>query len=486
MAVSAKRNYVFNLLYTLSNLLFPLITFPYVTRILLPEGIGKVQFALNFAQGIATIAAHGIPVYGMKEIAVAREKRSRLDAVFSELFWIQAASILVMSALFLIIIWSAPALRGDVEVLQITFFLLIFAILNIDWLYKGLEDFSFTSLRSIFIKAISVVLILVFVKEQEDLLRFAAILTFGYAGNYLLNLTGLRRRVRLIFDFSRLQFKRHLPHLLYILNTILVTTVYTYLDAVFLGLLTDKFEVGIYSVAVRLSKIGVPFVITLAAVLLPRISEASSQKNFREETRLLQTSLSFIFFMSCPIAVGLFLLRAEFILLFAGESFSQAALSLGALSLLPVLIGLGNLFAFQILVPKNLNREMFIAAGSGLVAFFISSIILMPRFGALGAAMSTLITELIVTVLYFALLPGSIRGAFSWKPAYQALISSMVFIPITILVNLLIPNLIVAVATNIGLCAIFYIGLQLLLFKNEFVKMGLTIVGNQITKLKQR
>ncbi len=469
MAVkSIRENYLFNLANTLMNILFPVATFPYVSRLLNPEGIGQAQFAISFAQTLAVIGALGIPVYGLKEIARVKHSNALLSKVFSELFWIHTISVAVLAAIGLLSAFVIAENNAQLTLMLVALGLVAVSMFNLDWFFGGLEDFGFITKRSLIIKTISLIAIFLLVKRPSDLFLYTTILTFGFVGNYILNGFGLIGKVKLELDLRKLSFKDHLPHLFFILGTIFAASLYTYSDAVILGLITNTFEVGIYAAAGKLAKIGIPLITAFGTVLIPKIAAALGNNAQENGQELLHKSFGFIAYMSVPLSIAIFLLREEMILLFTGTEFLQSADVLAFLAFLPFWIGYGHFFAFQVLIPNNLSNKTTLATLIGLVVFITFNVLLTTSMGAVGIGITTLLTEFIVTVTYLTLSPRNISEKLPFRRIIQALICSSVILPAVALARAISNEILIVLVIASVIAAPLYVLLQGLLFKNLF------------------
>ncbi|MDW3196179.1 MAG: flippase [Cytophagales bacterium] len=467
---SVKINYFYDVIYKLSNVLFPLVTFPYISRILAPEGVGTVQFGISLAQSFAVISALGIPVYGIKEVAKCQHDKQKLSLLFTELISLHAVMVVLLSIIYLAATFYFPDLYAIKEVLLICSLIVFSSLFNIDWFYSGLEKFKFIALRSLSVKVVSIALIFLLVKTREDIAMYAWILTFGFVGNYLLNLVGLEKKVRLITELKILNVKKHLQHLFFIFGTILIASLYSYSDSAILGLLSTKYEVGIYVVAVKLSKISIPIIIAMSTVMIPQVSVLIEQKKSDELNQAFRDGFGFVILMAIPICFGLFALREEFILIFSGEEFLSSVEVLAYLTPLPLFIGFGYFFAFLVLIPLDRNPQVFIAAIIGLVSFLAINLLLTPNYGAKGTAIATFITEGLVTVIYVAFTPNYIVKKLPWKRvAYSSLIC-FTFFPIVQGLRLINDHLFFVTLTAVPICALVYFSCQLFIFKDGSIR----------------
>jgi O-antigen/teichoic acid export membrane protein len=461
------RNYLYNLILTLSNILFPLVSFPYASRILGPESIGRVQFTVSFAQYFALFAALGIPIYGIKEIARCREQKEELSAVYSELFVIFFSTTIIVSLVYCASIMMFPFFSGSTELYLYGGLIIFLGFSYSDWFYSGVEDFKSIAIRSVVIKLIALLSLFVFVHDRADYSNYLLITVFSISGHHLAGLVGVRNRLN--FTLTNLNLRRHLKPLLYIFSTTIAASMYTVLDIVLLGFLSDDRAVGYYTAAVKLTKIAIPVVTSLGVVLIPRISKGLKDGNSAEVSDLLDQAFGFVMFIAVPAVVGLALLAPEFMVLFSGEEFRDAAVSMQVLSLLPFIIGLGHFLAFLILVPAGHNREMFLAVMGGMVIGLISNFLLIPLYADRGAAVANVITEIAVTVFYFYFVRRHFKFTFRWSLLGKAFLSSIIFIPVIVLFRSIELPLPVSLTCSVLLCAAGYIAIQLFVFKNRLI-----------------
>lgn len=463
-------NYFFDVAYKLSNILFPLVTFPYVSRLLAPEGIGTVQFGISLAQSFAVISALGIPVYGIKEVAKCQHDKKKLSLLFTELISLHAIMVILLFIIYLGSVFYFPNLYAIKEVLLICSLIVLSSLFNIDWFYSGLEKFKFIALRSLSIKVISIALIFILVKTKEDIAMYAWILTFGFVGNYLLNVVGLQKKVTLVIDVKALNIKKHLPHLLFIFGTILIASLYSYSDSAILGLLSTKYEVGIYVVAVKLSKVSIPIIIAMSTVMIPQVSVLIQQKKMNERNQAFRDGFGFVILMAIPICFGLYALRKELILLFSGEEFLSSIEVLSFLTPLPLFIGLGYFFAFLVLIPLDRNPQVFIAAIIGLVSFLAINLLLVPLYGAKGTAIATFVTEVLVTMIYIIYTPRDIVKELPWKRVVYSSLICFAFFPIVYGLRLISDHLFFVTLIAVPACALVYFAMQYFIFKDESIR----------------
>lgn len=397
---SIKKNAIINVIYTISNIAFPLLTFPYVSRILLAEGLGKVSLFSSIANYAILFASLGISTYGIRATARVRENEQELSQVTAELLSINLISTIIVLLVFACVIPFVDRLNREPELLIINGVLVLSSTLSMSWLYSGLEQYSYIAKRSIALKTVSAILIFIFVKDAFDYKKYAAIVAFSSIGSYLLNFLYSRNFVDL-FKIQTLKWKRHLKPMLLLFASILAVSVYTELDTIMLGFLRDDTEVGLYSMAVKIKGVLLNCINAVSAVLLPRMSYYLSEHNVKDYNNVLKVSTALVFMFSIPMA-ALFILEArDSILIIGGESYLGAVLCMQTVMPILLISGFSNVLGNQVLIPQGLDACFMKAVLVGAAVDFGLNIILMPKYGCVGAAIATLIAEVLQMSIQF-------------------------------------------------------------------------------------
>lgn len=480
-----KKNYFFNLLLSLSNILFPIISFPYVSKMVGPTGVGKVQFITSYAQYFGLIAALGIPVYGIREIAKCKHDRKQLNVVFSELSAIYFLTSILLTTIYVVTLLSSSYFDQDRNMYLWSILLVALSFTSIDWLYEGLEQFRTVAIRSILVRVFSLILMFLLIRSSKDYYWYLLIIIFTALLNNGINMIRLHKNVSV--QFSGLNLKRHIKPLLLIFSTTIATSMYTMLDTVLLGFLSNTHAVGLYTAAVKLAKIALPIVTSLGMVLVPGLAKNLSQKNMDNVQLTLNKSFAFTAFFAIPIGFGLALLAPEFIRAFSSDKFLEATFAMQILSVLPLLIGYGYFFGFQILVPDGKDKEMLLSVLGGVFVGLVLNITLVPPLKHVGAALSNVLSELVVTALYFYFVKKHYSFTFSVKPLLTAVASALIFIPIIILLRGAFSNVYILLLIAIPACAAAYIALQKFLFKESLINDIIQpYLINKLTSVKAR
>ncbi|MEI8109538.1 MAG: flippase [Chitinophagia bacterium] len=461
------KNFFYTVLLSVANLLFPLLSFPYASHVLGPEGIGAVQMSISFAQYFALFAALGIPIYGITEIARHRHHPENLSKAFSELSIIFFVASWVMFLIYLIIIYSIPFFQSHIRLYLQAGLLVLLSFTYTDWFFSGLEAFKSITLRSVLIKIISLVLLYICVKTKNDYEPYLLIVVFSILGNQLLSFILSLRITKL--QFNQLHFKKHVKPLFFLFSTTLAASIYTMLDTVLLGFLADNHSVGLYTASIKLVKLTIPIVTAMGVILIPsitRLFEAGAQQKLQE---LLSSSFEFLIFFAIPVSVALALLAPECILVFSGNQFTGSIPVMQILSLLPILIGFGHFYCFQILLPAGKTQHIFYAVVGGVVVCLLLNLLLVPHWKSIGAAIANVTTECVVTGGYIYYMRRFFNPSLPWKYVLHSLAACITFFPIIYWIRLFHFFPVVTLLIAALLCSLTFFAIQWWLFRHQFL-----------------
>jgi len=466
--MSVKKNFLHNILFILSNILFPIVSFSYTSRILGPEGIGKVQFIITFAQYFVMVAALGIPAYGIREVAKARGDQNKLNKLFSELLFINILTSLILLLIYIVIISFAGWFHQDLTFYILGGILILFGFSTLDWFYVGMEQFSFLSIRSIIIKVLALIWLFLFVKSPDDLIVFFLITVFSIIGNNIWNLVNLKGQITL--RFKQLSLKKHLPVLFILFSTSIAISIYTLVDTLLLGFLADNKSVGYYTAAIKITKIAIPLVASLGTVLLPKIIQSINSGDNKLTQTLTDQSFSFICLLGIPISFGLFIYSREIMMVFSGDQFMDAITTMQIASPLVFLVGLGIIFGSQLLIPGGNEKGYLVATIFGLVISLILNLTLISAFKDKGTAFATVMSELVVSMTSYYFVRKRMQLHFNWILALKALGACAIFIPVAFLVRRLEVGEFIRLGMAVMVCAVGYFGIQFFIFKETLVR----------------
>ena len=420
---SVKLNFLMNAILTISAFIFPLITFPYVSRILLPEGTGKVSFATSVVTYFALFAQLGIPTYGIRACAKVRDNKEKLTRTVQEIFIINIVMSLITYIVFFLVLNIVPRMQAD-KTLFITSSTILFNAIGMDWLYKGLEKYTYITIRSIIFKFIALLAMFMFVHQKSDYIVYGGISIFAGSASNICNLLNVKKYIQ-IKPIGKYNIKQHMRPILIFFAMSCATTIYTNLDTVMLGFMKTDMDVGYYNAAVKIKNILLGIVTSLGTVLLPRASYYIENDYMEEFRRITQKAIKFVFLISIPLTVYFILYAKEGILFLSGNAYSKAILPMQVIMPTLIFIGLTNIMGIQILVPLGREKIVLYSEIAGAIVDLFINILLIPRMAATGAAIGTLIAELAVWIVQFVALRYDIIEAYK-KVKYFAIILGII------------------------------------------------------------
>jgi O-antigen/teichoic acid export membrane protein len=481
---SIKKNLFYNVLLSLSQILFPLITFPYISRVLNPTGFGIVSFADSFTQYFILLAALGVPVYGVREVAKIRHDKTKLSKLFSELLIINIISTLCCLLLYLVLILTLDRLNENQSIFFIGCGILVSNVFLVEWFFLGLEDFQYIVKRTIVFRLLITIFIFLTVNSPEDKIWYYGITFLFYPLSGIANMVYAQRFINV--SYRGLHFKKHIKPLIFIFSTTIVISMYAILDNIILGFLTNETYVGYYAVSLRISKFSLAIVGALGLVLIPRLSAIFQKENRSEALSLLNKSVQYVIIFSVPISLGILMMSPELIMVFSGESYTPAITSLRVLSFIVVIIGFAQIFSQQILIPMDKERYIFKSVLAGVVVSLSLNFLLIPIYRHNGAAISNVVTELIVTIMLYNYTRKFLRLSFTLRGLFFSIFSCSMFFPIKLFVELFFPIKLLAdgfelyylfkLSLVIVLSAGSYLMFQTLIFKNVLINEYLNVV----------
>lgn len=446
---SIKLNIIWNGILSVTSILFPFITFPYVSRTLGVEVNGAINFTSSFVSYFALFATLGLSSYGVKVCAQVKESKKELSKVVHELLLISGiASIIVLCCLYLGIFF-VPKLNAYASYLIVYSFNIVFNVLGINWMYQGIEEYRYVTTRTIVIKTISIILMFLFVKSPKDGLLYAVLSVFASVGGNIINIIYSKKYIDYKYC-GNYQIKRHIRPLMILFATNLAVNVYTNLDSVMLGILHDDYATGIYYVAVKIKTILVTLISSFSVVIMSRLSYENENGHNNEMIRILKKSYSLIVFITIPVVVFFAIFARHCIILLSGNSY--------VLSVTPMIILLPTLFfsaisqilgsQYSVSVGKEKNLMIAVSIGAGIN--LISNLFLIPKLSFIGASIGTLFAEIIQCLIQILLAREVVAKIFQKKNIFWALAGTMLSVLMLAIFQNIIVNLPIFVALVCG------------------------------------
>lgn len=408
---SIKLNFIMNVVLTMSSFIFPLVTFPYVSRVLLPEGTGKVSFAISVITYFTMFAQLGIPTYGIRACAQVRDDKEKLSRTVQELLIINLAMCVLVYLVFFAALFTVPRMRNDKELFLIVSTMILFNSIGMEWLYKGLEQYTYITVRSILFKFIALLAMFALVHQKSDYVIYGAISIFASSASNILNFFYAHHFIE-IKSVGDYHFSRHFRAIMIFFAMACSTTIYTNLDTVMLGFMKTDTDVGYYNAAVKIKTILVSIVTSLGTVLLPRASyyiEQGMKEKFKEVAK---KAMDFVILAAVPLMLYFMIYAREGVIFLSGDAFEGSVLPMQIIMPTLLFIGITNILGIQVLVPLGKEKYVLYSEIAGAVTDLLLNALLIPRYAAAGAAMGTLAAEFVVLLVQVSVLREFVKEIF--------------------------------------------------------------------------
>ena len=396
-SASLKRNFVLNLLNTVTGLLFPLITFPYASRILLADGIGQVQFYQSIIDYITLFAALGIPLYAVREVARIRDDERERSRKTVELLLLHFGLTLLGYAVVVTLACTVGKIEANVPLFLLLSTALLFTTIGVPWLYQAVEDFKYITIRSIAVRIVSLAAMFLLVKTRDDVMYYAAVLVAGTVGNNVFNFFRLRKYVNIrLFVFRELRIGRHVKPALKVFLLNLTISLYINLNIVMLGFLCGDQAVGYYTATTKLVAAVQSIVTALGTVLLPRFSNMIAGGDREGFYAMANRVISLVIAFCLPVTLGTVFLAQPVITLFCGPDFGPSVVTLQLIAPKILFSCLAYIVGIQIVYPLGKENVFVVATACGAVLNVLVNVFTLNVWAEKGAAVATSLAELTV------------------------------------------------------------------------------------------
>ncbi|WP_336834260.1 flippase [Sphingobacterium siyangense] len=402
MGKSIKSNFILNFLNTVSVVLFPMLTFPYASRILLADGMGLVNFQKSIVDYVGMFVCLGIPTYAVREIARVRDDNKERGKTTIEILLLNIILMILGYLAIILLAINLKALQNDVQLFAILSLSILLMTIGCEWFYKGVEDFKYITIRGLIVKVLSIFFLFFFVKTKDDILVYAIYNVFGVMGGNIFNIVRLKKYINFKdLDFSNINVIKHLKPSINSFVLTLFFAIYITLNTMMLGFLSNNESVGYFTASTKITQIALAVVNSLGVVLLPRLSNLISSGRNEEFQEIAQKAFHFIVAISLPIVAGSMLLSPYIINIFCGPSYQPAIANLILISPVILIIGLSSFIGIQIFYPQGKERVVVICTIVGTVLNIVLNFFLIKKYAHNGAAISAVIGQLVILICLF-------------------------------------------------------------------------------------
>lgn len=397
---SLGLNALLNSLQSLLNLVFPLITFPYVSRTLSVDGVGKYNFASSIVSYFILLAGLGISNYAVREGAKLRNDRKAISSFASRVFTINMVSTLISYLFLFLVIILTPVLHNYVVAILIFSVQIFFTTLGTDWVYTIFEEYGYITIRNLVFKIISIVLLFIFVRHSNDYLNYVAITVIASTGSYVLNFLHARKYCDIRLDFH-FKWDNYVIPILVIFGSRVAIQIYLSSDVTMLGFLQNEYVVGIYSTATKIYGIVGALLTALTAVTIPRLAMLMGQGRIDEYNQLLKQVVNTILFIVLPGIAGLFMVSQDVVIIIAGEKYLRATYALKITCFAMLGSAMSAIFNQCALIPAKREKRALISSTTSSLLNIGLNFILIPIIAEKGAALTTVLAEITMMFMNF-------------------------------------------------------------------------------------
>lgn len=399
--METQKNILYNVLLAISQVVFPLITFPYLARVLGPEHLGLFNFADSYARYFALVAALGISVYGVREIAKCQNNPELLRKTFVEIFIINFIATIVLSVVFLITIQKVDKLHAEQILFYWAFVFFIVQVFVLEWFFTGINQFKFIALRFFAIRFSFIIAVFTFIKSSDDYIKYMQLQVSLNVFLALINAYYLTKFISLkAITKNQYNTLSHLKSLLILFLTIFSISIYLHFDTVILAMLSDNESVGYYSSSLKLVKIIIAVLAAISAAMFPKMVQMFHEGDKEAFKHMVQQSFELIISIGVPTTILVFLMAPEIVYILFGTHYERSVLPLQITAPLILIVSLSSIFGFQILSVHTKDRSILLAAVMGMVLSLALSFLLIPQLKEIGASIAIVSTEILVLSLF--------------------------------------------------------------------------------------
>ena len=474
-----KKNYIYNLSYQIFAIIVPLVTTPYISRILSPGGIGKYSFTYAIVKYFILVAILGSSSFGIREIGKCIEDKKERSKVFWNIFSFRFISTLLMIILYLIYVLLFAS-NKTIALVQTIY--LVGLLFDISWFYQGIEDIKRITIRNFFIKLLNIVFIFMFIKEEKDLLLYV----FGLASFSFLGIISMWYKVGKHLNKPNIRDikpYKNIKEMLELFIPTIAVTIFSLIDKTMIGLFSSSsVENGYYEQSLKIVDMSLTIVTSLSSIMIPSIAREYHKKNYDSVNNKMEKSYRFVFLLAIPMTMGLIGITNKFVPLFFGNEYDKVKVILPILSLLYIPMCINNITGTQYLIAtgKQNKYSKFLLIGG--LSNIIFNFILIPIYYSIGAAIGSLFGELVSMSLCILYLERNHLLNFKiFRLSNKYLLSGTIMLIFLILLNLVrLNNLCFCIIGIIGSMAIYSI--LLLIMKEPIIT---DIIKNILRRVKK-
>lgn len=481
--MSIKRNLVYNFILSVSQIFLPLLSIPYISRVLNPAGIGEVSFIDSFTYYFISIAEFGIVVYGIREVARLRNEPEKKEKLVSELLLLHIISSSITLVLYGIAVYFIWNKIHDTRILYFSFSFLIVNFFACEWYFLGMEKFRYITFRSVLSRVLGLISIYLLIKEPADYFIYYAIIASSAMMNSLWNNYLLFKEVSI--SFKHINWKRHIPKIRITYFISLVYGITLILDNVLLRLVSTATAVGYYAFSVKIVRISGTLLSDSLQVFFPRIISFLKKNNHKQVQLMITRNLQLLILFAVPICAGIFLLAEPLVIIFLGKQFIPATENLRILATFPLLKSYNHFLSKQVLISHNREKLYLNSLLITSLVFVFLMLLLSYKYADSGASYAIMFAEVLLLVINYYYVRKTTRHlrVFDIRTFMHALIGASLFVPLIFLIRKMVPSPSMVLILSMASCFTVYIVIQSFVIRNDFMLILKDAVVNRFKKI---
>lgn len=394
--MSLKENFIYSVILTSANYVFPMLVFPYISRVLGVENVGICNFIDSIVNYFVLFSMMGIASLGIREIASCNNKQER-NIVFSSLILLNAIFTFIAIVGLIVVTYTVKEVAQYKSLMYVGVLKLISNFLLLEWLYKGLEDFKYITKRTLVVKCIYVLSIFIFVRNCEDYVVYYLLTTLMITINSLINIVHSKQLV--IFSFYGVNIKKYFKPFISLGYYMLLTTMYNSFNITFLGFIATKKDVGDFSTAAKLFAIIVALFTAVSNVVMPRASSLINEGNKHAFQNLIYKSISGLLLFALPTLIFMFCYTEQIVSILFGKEFSGMVVILRIIVPLLLIVGYEQILIMQVIMPNKIDKGLTICSTAGAIIGISLNVLLVPSLTSIGSSIAWVASELTVLLL---------------------------------------------------------------------------------------
>ena len=466
-------NYIFVLANQVLSMIVPIITMPYVSRVLRPEGIGQQGFVVQVVGIFVLFAMAGVPMYGTKEVSVAKAKGK--EAVVVSFWSIYTIQVLIAAIVFLLYLLFVFIFLDNSTLFLISIFTMLAAMVDVSWYFFGMERAKTIAVRNMVLRVISVICIFLFVNHIDDLPIYVLILSLSTFLGQVIMWHPLLKEVKISFP-KREEVMKHIQPVFMLFLPSLVILTYGHLNGIILRMISGYEQLGFYRQAFQIVFLTLGIMTSLSTVMLPRMANEFSSGHIDKIKVYLRYVLQFVLFIAIPLTLGLIIISDNFVIWFLGAEFQPVSILLYIIAAKILLVGLSNVFGLQVLVAIGRQNKYTIAVSAGALCSIVVNILFAHRWGAIATAIALLVAEIVAVLLQMIFARKFYRITVFLKDFFKyGVVSVLMIIVIWISSSMVSLSMISLTIFQVIIGGATYIGI-LLIVRDSLILRGMEII----------